>query len=176
MSDTSRVTGWWRKFRSLPTRVQVASWVGLAVLVIVGSVVGGESGSGTATPAATVSPTTAAPETPAAPTTSPPTTAALTPLPITLTTADFRDGGFSQDLHLGGGVYTVTLTSDKPGPGIEVRVYNCGTLGGIVGGTGVVLPKGQTTATEPTKPLEAGCYQLDLANLLEAKVTVKLAR
>jgi hypothetical protein len=65
VSDTSRGPRLWRKFRSLPTRWQVASWIGLAVLVIVGAVVGGENSSGTATTAVTQTPTTATPESPA---------------------------------------------------------------------------------------------------------------
>jgi hypothetical protein len=150
--------------------VQVASWIGLAVLLIISVVAGTENGSGTSTA-----------ETPAsAPATSPSATVALTALPVTLTNADFRDGDFSQGLRLGGGDYTLTVTSNKPGPGIEVRVYEltqeCRGVLGIVGGAGVVLPKGDTTATERQKPLEAGCYSLLLHNLLDAKVTVKFAR
>jgi hypothetical protein len=113
-----------------------------------------------------------------APTTSPPTTVALTPLPITLTNADFQHG-FSQDLQLGGGVYTLTLTSNRPGPGIGADVYeSCGEgVGkGIVAGSSLYLGKGETTDMGPTKSLKAGCYQLFLVNLSSATVTVKLAR
>jgi hypothetical protein len=195
MSGTSRGPGWWRKFRSLPTWVQVASWVGLAVLVIVGSVVGSDQSSGTTptavttqtptiaasqTPETTPTPTVSPIPSPTTPTASPSATVALTPLPITLTNADFRDGDFSQGLQLGGGAYTLTLTSDKPGPGISVRVYElgreCRGVLGVVGGAGLILPRGDSTVTERQKPLEAGCYSLVLADLLEATVTVKLSR
>jgi len=53
VSDSSQGPGWWRRFRSLPPRVQVASWIGLVVLVIVGSIVGGENGTGNTTTAVT---------------------------------------------------------------------------------------------------------------------------
>jgi hypothetical protein len=99
----------------------------------------------------------------------------LTPLPITLTNTDFQHS-FSQDLQLADGVYTLTLTSNKPGPGIGVDVYHCGTSSGIVGGSSLYLGKGAATDTGPTKPLKAGCYQLHLVNLSSATVTVKLAR
>ena len=168
MSDTSRSPGWWRKFRSLPAIVQVASWIGLAVLLIIGAVVGGENSSGTPTAETSTS----------APTTSPSTTVALTPLPITLTNADFHPG-FSQDLRLSGGVYTLSLTSNKPGPGIGVDVYelrqDCGAVSGIVAGSSLNLGKGDTTGTGATKPLKAGCYQLLLVDLPSATVTVKFA-
>lgn len=76
MSDTSHGPRWWRKFRSLPTRWQVASWIGLAVLVIVGAVVGGESGSGTTT-AATAGQTQTPSPTATSPTSSPTPTISL---------------------------------------------------------------------------------------------------
>ena len=103
---------------------------------------------------------------------------ALTPLPITLTNADFHPG-FSQDLRLSGGVYTLSLTSNKPGPGIGVDVYelrqDCGAVSGIVAGSSLNLGKGDTTGTGATKPLKAGCYQLLLVDLPSATVTVKFA-
>jgi hypothetical protein len=149
--------------------------VGVAMLVVaLGSACtntksNGETNAPTATAATTTEP----------PTTSPPTTVALTPLPMTLTNADFRNG-FSQDLRLADGVYTLTLTSNKPGPGVGVDVYelrqDCGAGGGIVAGSSVYLGKGESEDTGPTKPLKAGCYQLFLSNLSSATVTVKFAR
>jgi hypothetical protein len=74
----------------------------------------------------------------------------------------------------------LTLTSNKPGPGIGVDVYelrqDCGAGGGIVGGSSLYLGKGETTDTGPTKPLKAGCYQLHLVDLSSATVTVKFAQ
>jgi len=88
VSDSSQGPGWWRRFRSLPPRVQVASWIGL-VLVIVGSIVGCENGTGNTTtavttPAPSQSPsvtTTTGP--PPAQTVSPPVQTAPTSLPST---------------------------------------------------------------------------------------------
>lgn len=135
------------------------------------------NGGTTAPTSAAATTTTKAPT--SAPTTSPPTTVALTSLPITLTNTDFQHS-FSQDLRLADGVYTLTLTSNKPGPGIGVDVYelrqDCGAGGGIVGGSSLYLGKGETTDTGPTKPLKAGCYQLHLVDLSSATVTVKFAQ
>jgi hypothetical protein len=156
------------------TLVVVAIWV-----VALGSACSStttKSNGGTTAPTSAGTTTTTAPT--SAPTTSPPTTVALTPLPITLTNADFQHS-FSQDLQLGGGVYTMTLTSNKPGPGIGVDVYeSCGEgVGkGIVAGSSLYLGKGDTTDMGPTKSLRAGCYQLLLVDLSSATVTVKLAR
>jgi hypothetical protein len=133
-----------------------------------------KSNGGTIAPTAAAGTATAMAPT-SAPTTSPPTTAALTPLPITLTNADFQHS-FSQDLQLGGGVYTLTLTSNKPGPGIGVDVYRCGTSSGIVAGNSVYLGKGDTTDMGRTESLKAGCYQLFLVDLSSATVMVKFAR
>lgn len=60
VSDTNRGSGWWRRFRSLSSRVQLASWIGLAVLLIIGAVVGGVDSSSTTTTAVTAAASTAA--------------------------------------------------------------------------------------------------------------------
>lgn len=156
-------------------------WVLVGVAMLVLALGSACSSTKTSPNVGTTASTTTAP-TPA-PTTSPPTTVALTALPITLTDADF-EYGFSRELQLEGGAYTLSLSSNKPGPGVGVDLYRCGTSGGIVPGSGVYLGKGDTTDTEgimerfmdQAKPLEAGCYTLFLSNLLDAKVTVKLAR
>ncbi len=143
------------------------SWVLVAVAMLVVAL-------GSACSIAKTAPTP--PPATSPPTTSPPTTAALTPLPITLTNADFQHS-FSQDLSLGGGIYTLTLTSNRPGPGIGVDVYeDCKTGSGIVGGSSLYLGKGDTTDTGPTKSLKPGCYHLYLVDLPSATVTVKFAR
>lgn len=73
VSDTNQGLGWWRRFRSLSPRAQLASWIGLAVLLIIGGVVGGVDSSGTTTTAVTAAPPTAvvATETPTTPTSTP---------------------------------------------------------------------------------------------------------
>lgn len=80
MSDTSRTRRWWRRFRSLPRGVQIASWAGLAVVLILGGVFGGESDSGTSTVTGQIQ-TPAATAT--APAESPTTSPALSPSPTT---------------------------------------------------------------------------------------------
>jgi hypothetical protein len=75
-----------------------------------------------------------------------------------------------------GGIYRLTLTSNQPGPGVGVDFYESCQSGGIVTGSRVYLTKGEKTATEATKPLEAGCHTLFLSNLLDASVIVRLAR
>lgn len=73
--------GWWQRFRSLPPKVQLACWIGLAVLLIIGAVLGGENGSGTATTGVTAQTPTAAVTTPASPATSPAPAVSPTPSP-----------------------------------------------------------------------------------------------
>jgi hypothetical protein len=94
VSNTSRRgPSWWRRFRALRPWVQIVSWIGLAlvVLIIIGGVFGEEVESdNTATTTATTTP----PETPAqtqTPTTTPPETPTQTqtptPTPTPTTTA-----------------------------------------------------------------------------------------
>lgn len=73
--------GWWHKFRSIPKGWQVATWIGVAVFVLVGmgTAIGEEESSSTAPPAATTP--TPAPTTPKP--TPAPTTAKPTPAPTT---------------------------------------------------------------------------------------------
>lgn len=87
VSDTNRGPGWWRRFRSLSPRVQLASWIGLAVLLIIGGVVGGVDSSGTTTTAVTaVAPTAAvATETPTTPASTPQSPASSPSPPATAT-------------------------------------------------------------------------------------------
>ena len=89
VSDTNRGPGWWRRFRSLSPRVQLASWIGLAILLIIGGIVGGVDSSGTTTTAVTAAAPTAAvaTETPTTPASTPQSPATVSTSVPSITTS-----------------------------------------------------------------------------------------
>lgn len=69
MSPNGQRPGWWRRFRSLPARVQLATWAGLSVLVVILAIFSNGNGGGSTTTGVTTAETSAPPPTTVARTT-----------------------------------------------------------------------------------------------------------